>query len=277
MFGLIRKPAKTIRSRLAWRYRMATWNRRVLPNFVIIGAMKSGTTSLFHYLAQHPQLHPSSLKEVHFFDRREHFSKGESWYRAHFPLRSELGTDGQTYEGSPRYLFDPRTPQRIFELIPNVKLIAVLRNPTDRAISHYFHEERRGREQRPILQALREEDEAVGSVIRNREFESPVFIHQSYKHRGLYRQQIENVLGVFPRRQLLVISSDALVNEPEKCFAEVLSFLSIDSAFRISTQKTHNAGENRRDIDNEVYDYLNAYFATHNQALYDLLDEDFGW
>lgn len=119
--------------------------------------MKCGTTSLFYYLAQHPQLIPSATKEVHFFDGRvslenDTWALGLPWYRAHFPLKISMGDGKKAFEASPSYLFHPWAPERIHATLPNVKLIALLRNPAKRAVSHYLHERRKGRETLPLMQ-----------------------------------------------------------------------------------------------------------------------------
>ncbi|MFO7955055.1 sulfotransferase family protein [Thioalkalivibrio sp.] len=154
--------AKPYARRIINKYGEATWSKRGLPDFIIIGAQKSGTTSLYAYLSQHPQLFPSSTKEVHFFDGGldpsvDTFKKGMPWYRAHFPLRKNMGANQRTFEASPLYIFNPLAPERIANVVPNVKIIALLRNPTERAISHFFHERRRGREPLAIDEALEKE------------------------------------------------------------------------------------------------------------------------
>jgi hypothetical protein len=185
------------RYRLFWPYRQATWRRRILPDFIIIGAMKSGTSSLFAYLSQHPQLYPSCKKEVHFFDgglnpKIDTFEKGQAWYRAHFPLTSKMSIDSKTFEASPLYIFNPLAPKRIFDLVPNVKIIAVLRNPIERAISHYFHEKRKNRESLPIYEALLNEEKRLEPVIKRKDYKNRIFIDYSYKTRGLYKEQLES-------------------------------------------------------------------------------------
>src|ERR1041384_7789414 len=145
--------------KLRFSYARLTWEQRALPDFIIIGAQKAGTSSLFFYLAQHPQLVGSFIKEVHFFDGGmkpgiDNFAKGEPWYRAHFPLRKDLGPTHKTFEASPCYIFNPLAPIRIHDLLPDVKIVALLRNPVDRAISQYFQERRRNREPLEITEAL---------------------------------------------------------------------------------------------------------------------------
>ncbi len=118
--------------------------RRVLPDFLVIGAQKSGTSSLFRYLDQHPQVRGSVPKEVHYFSggfapAPDAYARGEGWYRAHFPKKAAMGQGVRAFEATPLYLLHPLAAGRIHALMPAVKLVAVLRNPTDRALSHYFH------------------------------------------------------------------------------------------------------------------------------------------
>ena len=155
--------------RLVWEYRQATWRTGSLPDFIIIGAQKSGTTSLYSYLSQHPQLLPSIHKAVHFFDggldeSADNFEKGEAWYRAHFQLR--MHAHERTFEASPLYIFNPLAPKRIYDLVSEAKIIAVLRNPTERAISQYFHEKGgKNRDPLSIREALREEETRLKAVV----------------------------------------------------------------------------------------------------------------
>jgi hypothetical protein len=268
--------------RVVLAYRRASWRSRPLPDFIIIGAQKSGSTSLYRYLGQHPQLFPSFSKEVHFFDGGlnpsvDNFRKGQGWYRAHFPFKRDLGPRGQTFEASPLYLFNPLAPGRIFDLIPEVRLIAVLRNPTERAISHYFHVTRDNNEPLPILEALQEEEKRLEPVIRNRDYKSNTFMSHSYKSRGIYRDQIARYLDCFSRAQLLIIKSEDLFAQPADTLSQVFSFLGVDPQFQVKDLKPRNVASNRSQVAPEVYEYLDSYFRPHNQALYELIGQDYGW
>src|SRR5690606_33886153 len=138
-------------------YRILTWKKRALPDFIIVGAQKAGTTSLFHYLSEHPQIISPYKKEVHYFDgglnpEIDTFKKGEKWYRSNFP-RKPKSKSIKTFEASPLYLFNPLAPQRIKDLLPNVKLIILLRDPVERAISQYHHENKKTKwDNMPILE-----------------------------------------------------------------------------------------------------------------------------
>jgi len=273
----VRIPVKKIKRKISWQYRLVTWRGRALPDFIIIGAMKSGTTSLFYYLSQHPQLYPSFSKEIHFFDNSDRFAKGEAFYRAYFPLNDEMSIDTRTYEASPRYIFDPHAPKRIFDIVPKVKLIAVLRNPTERAISHYFHNERRNREPLSIDKAMLEEEGRLEQAINAHEYNSKAFIHYSYKRRGLYKEQIERYLNYFSLQQILVFSSEELFSQPDICLRRIFDFVGVESEFKVKKLAPVHVGSNRSKVDPAIYEYLNDYFEPHNQALYELLGNNFGW
>jgi hypothetical protein len=265
--------------------RRATSRFRALPDFIIIGAMKAGTSSLYQCLMQHPQIVPPFQKEIHFFDG--HFNRGEQWYRAHFPLQKRLESGFITCEASPEYLFIPSLANRISELLPDVKLIAMLRNPTERAISHYYHKVRERRETLPLFEALLAEDDRIGEGPRDDELMDPDFMHFfykksdfmnfSYKKRGLYKEQLDRFWQVFSRDQVLVLNSDEFFREPLVTVSAACRFLEIDEEFVPGDLKPVNVGYNREKIDPAVYEYLNDFFDPHNQALYGVLGRDLCW
>ncbi len=185
--------------RLVWEYRQATWRTGSLPDFIIIGAQKSGTTSLYSYLSQHPQLLPSIHKAVHFFDggldeSADNFEKGEAWYRAHFQLR--MHAHERTFEASPLYIFNPLAPKRIYDLVPEAKIIAVLRNPTERAISQYFHEKGgKNRDPLSIREALREEETRLKAAVRAKDYKQQFYTSLLQEPWPCYKVQLERYLN----------------------------------------------------------------------------------
>ncbi|MGZ9225178.1 MAG: sulfotransferase family protein [Anaerolineales bacterium] len=185
---------KTFTNRVRFYYRYATWRIRPLPDFIIIGAQKAGTTSLHAYLSQHPQFLKPYEKEVHFFDGGldpdlDNYKKGQAWYRAHFPFRRN-GSASRVFEASPLYIFNPLVPDRMFDLLPEVKIVAILRHPTERAISHYFHEKQRGYESLPIMEALLEEERRMEAALQSKDYKNYSFIHHSYTSRGHYKEKL---------------------------------------------------------------------------------------
>jgi hypothetical protein len=274
--------AKAAIDNLIWEYRKATWRLRSLPDFIIIGAQKAGTTSMFRYLSQHSQLLPSCVKEIHYFDGGlnsdvDNFENGETWYRAHFPLKRQLRDNSKTFEASPLYIFNPLTPKRIFDLIPEVKIIALLRNPTERAISHYFHVKRKGCEPLPIFQAFQKEEKRLEPIDNKRDYRHKSFRHFTYKRRGLYKEQIERFLSYFPMHQMLVLSSEEFFREPKNTLKQVFKFVDVDTEFKIKDLRPRAIGKNKRKVHADVYKYLNNYFLPHNQALYELIGKSYEW
>src|SRR5690348_6863383 len=145
-------------------YRGVTSPIRLLPDFLVIGTQRGGTTSLYHYLQAHESIAPSSIKEIHFFDRK--YARGLAWYRGHFPTGAEKWYAQRlrrqafvTGEASPVYLFHPHVPARVKQALPAVKLIVLLRNPVDRAYSQYYHAVELGLETRPFEEAIGDEVE----------------------------------------------------------------------------------------------------------------------
>ncbi len=274
-----------VKRKLDWPYRRLTWHHRMLADFLIVGAMKSGTSSLYAYLAQHPQLMPSYIKEVHFFDgckaqqcteKVNNFRKGEAWYRAHFPLKTD--PHNRAFEATPLYLFYPHAAKRIFATNPEMKIIIILRNPTERAISHYFHVRQRGGESLPIMEALQADyDRQESDMIDEDGYRKKSFYYPSYKRRSLYSQQIKRFLRYFPKEQMLILSSEDLFAHPEHMVKQVFAFLGVDTEFTVKDLTPQNVAMNKVAVDPKVRQYLNDYFLPYNKELYALLDRDFGW
>jgi Sulfotransferase domain len=269
-------PARVALRNAVWTYGKATAAVRPLPDFLIVGAQKAGTTALYAYLRRHPHITGPSWKEVSFFDR--HYLRGKAWYRGNFPnvLRSRSGLVG---EASPSYLFHPLAPKRVAELLPEAKLIALVRNPIDRALSHYQHEVALGREPLSFEDALAAEDDRLRGEEERLVTEPGYFSHAwwnyTYKARGRYAEQLERWLEVFPRERLLVVPSEELLAEPERAHARVLAFLGapphrLDSYPRVFERRY----EAMRPATGAA---LAEEFAGPNRRLYELLGRDLGW
>jgi hypothetical protein len=188
-----------------------------------------------------------------------------------------MAPDQKAFEVTPLYLFNPLVPQRIARMLPDVKLVAVLRDPKERAISHYFHEVRKNRERRPMLEAIQAEEQDLAPIIARQDFKHSTFIHQSYKRRGVYFEQLTRFLQHFSREQLLVINSERLFAEPSRVLKRIFRFVGVDATVSIGDLSPRNVARNRSSVPASVYDYLREYFRKPNEALYELLGEDFGW
>jgi len=203
----------------------ALLGRGALPNAIVIGAMKSGTTSLFDYLTQHPDVCGSRTKELHFFDNQ--FPLGTRWYRANFTPRGEK----VRLESSPYYFFHPLAPARAAALVPDAKLILLLRNPADRAYSHYNQNREEGLEPLSFEEALEREaerlageEEALASGTVERSHAHQTF---SYAAKGLYAPQLRRWLQHFPRGQVLILKAEDLFRRPQETVDQVTDFLGI--------------------------------------------------
>lgn len=205
------RPKRIVKGALrgpSWWWRRATSSFRDLPTFVVVGAQRAGTTSLFDWLAVHPQVAPAFTKEVHYFDLNYH--RGASWYRAHFALTRAARACG---EASPYLLFHPLAPERAArDLPPETVFLAVLRDPVERALSHYRHERALGIESLPLLDALDAEAGRLNGEHERVQRGEDSFVHQhfSYIARGEYAQQLERWFGCVGRHRMHVFDASDL-------------------------------------------------------------------
>jgi len=261
-----------------------TGSSHVLPDFLIIGAARSGTTSLYEYLIKHPSVYSATGKEVYFFDKK--YNKGFNWYRSFFPSKlTKFSVETLerkkfiTGEATPRYLHHPHTPKRVFDLIPQVKLIVLLRNPIDRAYSHYQMEVDHGDEELSFEEAIEQEknrilkDEERMDVDEN--FYSVNFYRKSYITRGIYVNQLKRWFNFFPKKQFLILKSEDLYSQTQKIYEQSLDFLNLPK-FDLNSFK---AFKKRRysSLSDEMRKKLVEYFRPYNEQLYKLLDRNFGW
>jgi hypothetical protein len=255
--------------------RRASAARRPLPDFIIVGAQKGGTTSLHAYLAEHPLIAPPVTKEIHYFDKQ--FDRGLGWYRAHFQLLDEGAM--LTGESTPYYLFHPAVPARVASTLPGCRLIVVLRNPVDRAFSQHNHERALGFEDLPFEEAIAGEPRRLEGE-EERLLADPGYVsfshqHHSYLARGRYAEQLERWLEHFDREQLLVLSAEDLFAEPATVVRESQAFLGLE----LETPRDLSARNARTyaPIAAETRAELNRAFEPHNRRLYELVGRDFGW
>ena len=264
--------------RLRRDFRVLTSGLRGFPSTVIIGTQKGGTTSLFSYLVRHPDIIPPLNKEIHYFDLN--YGRGVHWYRAHFPYASILRMNRQTLDASPYYMVHPLVPQRLAALLPGAKLIAVLRNPVDRAYSHYQHEVRGGREPLSFAEAIEREPERLAGEEQRLRQEPGYYSHShhrySYVLRGLYLEQLRRWVQFFPRSQLLILQSERLFRNPAAVTEAVHSFLGL-RPHRLGQYKPFLRGEYQREIPEPVRARLVARFEPYNLELYRWLGEEFDW
>jgi hypothetical protein len=270
------EPVRAVLRNAVWTYGRVTSALRPLPDFLILGAQKAGTTALYAYLRRHPRITGPSWKEVSYFDR--HYARGEDWYRGNFP---NLGRTREKLvgEASPSYLFHPLAPERVRGLLPEVRLVALVRNPIDRALSHHQHEVALGREPLSFEEALAAEEQRLdGEEERLRadpRYFSRAWWSHTYKARGRYAEQLERWLAVFPREQLLILPSEELLGEPETAYARVLEFLAAPPHRLVTYPRVFERQYEPMAATTRAE--LAAYFAEPNRRLYELLGRDLGW
>ena len=256
---------------------------RVLPDFIIIGGAKCGTTSLYELLIQHPDIYPALWKEVHFFDKN--YGRGMNWYKANFPsklqkfFRRASGKKFLTGEATPYYLFHPLSPEYISKNLPDVKLIVLLRNPIDRAYSHYNMEKRMNQESETFEEAIRLEEERLNDeeekILKTPSYNS--FNHQvfSYLARGKYILQLKKWNKFFPKEKLLILQTEFFESNTNDVLKEIHKFLGIDHHELQSTKK-YNVGKYST-MKEETRQFLRDYFEPFNKDLYDFLGNNFNW
>lgn len=199
-----------------------------LPTFLIVGAAKCGTTSLASYLRAHPQVHVPEAKELYFFSRDDLYAQGLDAYAAQF-----AGADGATAigEATPDYMFFPWCAERIGASLPDVRLIACLRDPVLRAHSHYLHwYDDKARERRSFPEAIA--DELGGPLDERREDPEERPPYFGYVARGLYLRQLERLAALVGRERLHVVLLDEMERDPEAVFAGVCRFIGVDPDVR---------------------------------------------
>lgn len=266
-------------------YRKTTFPLRLLPDFLVIGAQKGGTTSLYNYLIEHPGIVPAFTKEVHFFDKD--YSKGLAWYRANFPTYLEKYYLERfhrqkciTGEATPYYLFHPRAPHRVAKTLPMAKFIVLLRNPVDRAYSQYAHQVRQGYETLSFEDALAEEEKRTTkereNLLKDERYFSFNDKHYTYLSRGKYIDQLKVWMELFPREQFLILKSENFYSDPESTLKKTFGFLDLPAVELQKEYTPFNNGTYSK-MEPATRKRLIAYFEPYNTHLYEYLGVNFDW
>jgi len=257
--------------------RGVTSQNRVLPNFIIIGEQKCGTTTLYDHLIQHPQILSALRKEIHFFDN--HYNVGLNMYKAFFPTNKEIQKNGLniTGEASPNYFHHPLVPQRIKENLPNIKLIVLLRNPVERAYSHFIMMKNAGFETLSFEQAIEYEKQNIKEEKISWKNQHRVFneTHHPYLMRSIYVNNLKRWFEIFPRNQILIIKSEDFKSNKAEILKKTFEFLNI-SSYDLSDLKNKNVAR-YSSINSDTKKMLEDFFKPYNEKLYDLLNINFDW
>jgi len=253
-----------------------------LPDFLIIGAQKGGTTSLYMLLKGHPLFNPPSQKEPHFFDSRKFVSKGSGWYRARFPDPQQKEEDRTiTGEASPYYLFHPLAARRAAQVVPDAKLIAMLRNPVDRAYSDYRHRIATGIEDLSFEGAIEAEEERLSGE-EEKMISDELYISRNhrcygYLSRGIYVDQIKEWHRHFAPEQMLILKSEDFFEQPLENLFRVQRFLGLSEHTPETDPKRKANRGSYEPMNPETRRNLEEFFEPHNQRIYEYLGVDFGW
>ncbi len=285
----IPEPAKDVVKAALRRAGEASAAIRPLPDFLVIGTKRGGTTSLWRYLLSHPGVLPmmpraQHIKSPHYF--YWHYSRGEGWYRSHFPTapyRSLMtlrhGARTVTGEASPYYLYDPRVPARVARLLPSVKIVVLLRDPVDRAYSHYTERVHEGVEPLEFAQALAAEPGRVAGELDAMR-DDPAYYSRahdwySYRDRGVYLPQLERWFAVLPRERFLILESESFYADPAAALDATLEFLGLPRV-ALQTGKRHNHRP-APPMDPAIRSELESYYREPNERLAALLGRELTW
>ncbi|MDG4767503.1 sulfotransferase domain-containing protein [Solwaraspora sp. WMMD406] len=269
-------------------YGVRTSDQRPLPDFLIIGTKRGGTTSLWNYLVQHPlvpRLFPAwNTKATHYFE--EHWSRGEAWYRSHFPTQRQRdalavrhGGPVRAGEAAPLYMFHPLAPGRVHDLMPSVRLIVLLRDPVERAYSHWKERRTEGKEPLSFPEALaREEERTAGErdrLIADPDFFSEPYDWYTYRARGRYVDHLRPWLERFDRSQFLFLTSEEFYRDTRSAYRRTLGFLDLPE-YDLPSFSVYN---DRRSapMDGDLRAELTDYFRPHSEALRDQLGLRLDW
>ncbi|HAQ70446.1 MAG TPA: sulfotransferase [Flavobacteriales bacterium] len=243
---------------------------KATPNFLVIGAARSGTTLLHEMLLEHPRvfLPKNKQPEPHFFLKSKEFEKGTEYYLKN-TFSEVLPNHLAVGEISTSYLFGVEVPRRIWEFNPEMKLICILRNPTDRAFSNYWHSRKNGFEELSFKEALIE-SESRTKLLRQELQEIAPF---AYLGRSQYAEQLQRYLNYFPSNQILVLIFEEFILEPKKGLKEIFSFLGVDEEYEVSVSgKNINASRPiNESIDPELRIELNTSFESTIKKVEDFI------
>jgi hypothetical protein len=287
--GRANRAARETAKRVLRRYGEITVGLRRGPDFVIIGAKRGGTTSLYNYVLEHPFIHPLfpgriHLKGVHYYD--SNYTRGLRWYRSHFPLQAggrHLARPGITSaiagEASPYYLFHPLAAERLARDFPDVRIIVVLRDPVERAYSHWKERTHHGGETLTFEKALEAEESRLAGeaerIVAEPGYRSVEHENHSYLAQGRYLDMLPRWFALFGRDQFHIAASEDFYAEPESQVNQIWKFAGLPPA-RLASRIRHNYLP-APDIRPETRQRLQQALADHNRGLEELLSRPLPW
>ena len=254
---------------------------RVLPECFVIGVVRSGTTSLYHYLGQHPCIGSSAYDEIGYLDENYHL--GINWYKSLFPTKFTrdkiIKKHGKflTYDVTPFYIYNPLVTRRIFESFPQAKIISNLRNPIDRAYSNYIIMLQDGDTTKTFEEIVKMEMDEIDKSKSKLNDESYIVdtFYENLLARGFYANQLEVWFEKFQKNQLLMISTEDLAQKTDQVLTKVFEFLDLPY-FKIRDFTKQNKRE-YPPMNDETRKLLIEFYKPHNEKLYSLINQHFDW
>lgn len=247
-----------------------------LPDFMIIGSQKSATSSLHSFLSRHSRIQTSLIKETHFYNKN--FESGFEYYKSLFPFCSKSNL---LFESTPDYLDHPLVPKRIYSVKPNTKFIVVLRNPSERAFSHYKHVQGYNNELKKLnfKEALQLENKMITHALDNLDYDpynsARALYNYGFLRKGYYAKHIKHWFNYFSESQFHFLDFNDLISNNENTFDSLYKFLDIQKEARVFPK--YNTALYESEMDNELRQILNNHFSEKNLELYSLLGRSFKW
>ena len=258
-----------------------TGSIRVLPDFLVIGAKRCGTTSLFHHLPEHPCISKSPYDNMGFFN--ENFHLGVNWYKSFFPtvstrnkIKSKFG-NSLAFDVTTTYMEEESTANNVYQIKPNMKIIVILRNPVDRAYSQYHLNVREKIEKRSFEDTIKENMDILNKEnYKSNEIKLKFSVEENnYLKKSLYALQLKHWLKIFPRENILVLSTEEFEKNQQVIYNKIFEFLNI-SKFEVKNTKKMEKG-NYPHMKSETRNLLLDYFRAHNHELFELVNREFDW
>jgi len=254
---------------------------RVIPDFLVIGAKRCGTTSLYQHLPEHPCISKSPHDNMGFFN--DNFHLGVNWYKSFFPttftrnkIKSKFG-GFLAFDVTTKYMEEESTANNVYQTKPNMKIIIILRNPVDRAYSQYHLSVRQTAERRSFEDVVEENMNRLNKESHEHYEIKPKFSakEDNYLKKGLYALQLRYWLKIFPRENILIVSTEEFESNQQIIYNKIFEFLNI-SKFEVKNTKKMQKG-NYPPIKSETRNLLLDYFRQHNHELFELINMKFDW
>jgi len=274
---------KSIRNSLSSKYQRfvkrgvsgITASSRVLPDFIIMGTVRSGTTSLYYNICEHPSVLSAAYDEIGFFDSNYHL--GIKWYQSMFPKQKQMDEIKKntgfaiTGEDTPFYFWKKEAIDRIFQCLPSVKIIAIFRNPVDRAYSNYNLGVRMNTEKSTFEETIDEEIK----FLENNPFRDSIDRRRSYVTKGIYEKQIKSWFDIFPRKQIHILSTEEMQQNPQETLLKVFKFLEIPEYVIKNPQKQKLAEYKKMKV--ETRKKLLNFYKSYNENFFEIIKQRFNW